>query len=74
MFSLLIVLSSFSEFLATKCLLLNDETWMVRATLINMNHDELKYYPFIISLHKGIGSCKFLSSKICVPKSKRHKC
>ena len=47
---------------------------MVRATLINMNHDDLKYYPFMISLHKGIGSCKFLSSKICVPKSKRHKC
>ena len=50
-----IVLLSFSEYLATKCLLLNDESCMVRPTPIDMNPLELKYYPFMISLNKCIG-------------------
>ena len=53
MFSLFIVLLSFSESLArgrTKCLFLNDEPCMVRPTLIDMNTVELKYYPFMINL------------------------
>ena len=41
---------------------------MVRPTLIDMNHVELKYYPFMISLNKCTGSCNVLSPKICVPK------
>ena len=45
-----IVLLSFSESLATKCLLLNDKPCMVRPTFIDMNPFELKYYPSIISL------------------------
>ena len=68
MFSLFIVLLSFSISLArdrTKCLLLNDEPCMVRPTLINMNPNELEYYPFI---NKCTGSCNVLSPKICVPK------
>ena len=68
MFSLIkqvfIVLVSFSESLATKCVSLNDETCMVRPTLIDLNPIELKYYPFMISLDK----CNVLSPKICVPK------
>ena len=45
MFSLLIVFLSFSQSLATKCLFLNDEKYMVRVrhTLIDMNPVELKY-------------------------------
>ena len=50
MFSLIkhvfIVLLSFSESLATKCLFLNDEPCMVIPTLIYLNPVELKYYPF----------------------------
>ena len=42
MFSLFIVLLSFSISLATKCLILNDEPCMVRPTLIDMNPNELK--------------------------------
>ena len=50
MFSLFIVLLSFISSLArkakvsdqTKCLFLNDETCMVRPTLIDMNPAELK--------------------------------
>ena len=71
MFSLFIVLLSFSESLAcdrTKCLFLNDEPCMVRPTLIDMNPIELKYYPFMISLNKCTGTCNVLSPKICVPK------
>ena len=41
---------------------------MVRPTLINMNHVELKYYPFMISLNKCTGSCNVLSPKIFVTK------
>ena len=71
MFSLFIVLLSFSESFAheqTKCLFLNDKPCMVRPTIIDMNLAELKYYPFIISLNKRTGSCNVLSPKICVPK------
>ena len=68
MFTLFIVLFSFSESLATKCLFLNDELCMVRLTLTDMNPVELKYYPFRISLNKRTESCNVLSPKICVPK------
>ena len=68
MFSLFIVLLSFSKSLATKCLFLNDEPCMIRPTLINMNTVELKYYQFMVSLNKCTSSCIVLPSKICVPK------
>ena len=71
MFSLFIVLLSFISSLAldqTKCLFLNDEPCMVRPALIDMNPNELKYYPFMISLNKCAGSCNVLSPKIFVPK------
>ena len=48
-----IILLIFSESLArdqTKFLFLNDETCMVRSTLINMKQIELNYCPFMISL------------------------
>ena len=69
MFRLLIVLLSISESLATKWFFFfNDELCMVRPTLIYMNSNELKYYPFMISLTKCFGSCNVLSPKLCVPK------
>ena len=75
MFSLFIVLLSFSKSLAcerTKCLFLNDEPCMVRPTIINMNPVELKYYPFMTSLNKCTGSSNVLSPKMCVPKETKH--
>ena len=66
-----IVFLSFIESLAcnwTKCLFWNDESCMVRPTLIDLNSVELKYYRFMISLDKCTGSCNVLSSKIWVPK------
>ena len=58
----------FSEYLATKCLFLNDEPCMVRPTLIDLNPVELRYYPFVISLNKCTGGCSVLSPKIYFPK------
>ena len=59
---------SFSSSLATKCVPLNDETGMIRPTLIDLNPVELKYYPFMISLDKCVGSCNVLSPENIVPK------
>ena len=36
---------------------LNDESCMLRPTLIDLNPIKLKYYPFMISLDKSTGSC-----------------
>ena len=44
---------------------LNDESCLVRPTLINMNPVEFKYHPFIISLNKRTESCNGLSPKTC---------
>ena len=41
---------------------------MIRPTVIDLNSDEFKYYPFIISLNKCTGSCNVLSPEIFVPK------
>ena len=49
---------------------LNDELFIVRPSLIDLNPIELKFYPFIISLNKCCGSCNALSPKICFPKEK----
>ena len=64
------VLVSFSESLATKFVSLNYKPCMARPTLSNLNHVELNYYLFIISLDKCNGSRNAvddLSTKICVP-------
>ena len=64
-------LLSFSIYLArdrTKFLFLNDEPYLVRPTVIDLNPVEPKYYPFMISLNKCTGSCNVLSPKMCVPK------
>ena len=75
MFSLIkqifIVLLSFSESLEsdqTKCLFLNDGSYMVRPGLIDFNPVERKYYAFMISLDKCTASCNVLSPKVYVPK------
>ena len=65
------VLLGFSISLArdkTKYLFLNDEPWMVRPTLIDLNPVEIKCYLFLIYSDKCTGSCNVLSPKICVPK------
>ena len=36
---------------------LNNEPYMIRTTLIDLNPVEVNYYPFTISLEKRSGSC-----------------
>ena len=55
----------------TKCLFLNNEPCMVKRTLIDINPNEIKYYPFMISLNKCAGSCNVLTPKICIPKESK---
>ena len=50
-------LLSFSGYLATKCMSLNNEQCQAKLTLIDLNHVELKYKLFMISLDKYNGSC-----------------
>ena len=74
MFTLFIILLSFSSFLAhdrTKCLFLNDESFMMRPTIIDMNPVELKNYPFMINLKKCTASCYVLSSKYVFQKKQK---
>ena len=47
-----IVLLSFGEHLATKCMSLSNESCVGSPTLIDLNLVELKYHPFMISLIK----------------------
>ena len=73
-----IVVLSFSGSLAiatmvfdrTKCIYLNNELGLVGPTLMNLNSNELHYYPFMVSLGRCDGSCNTLDdllSRILVP-------
>ena len=68
-----IVLVSFNSPFATKCVSLNDEPYMVRPTLIDLNAVELKHYLFMISLDKSTRYCSVLSLKTRVPEKKKTK-
>ena len=49
----LCALSSFSRSLATKCLSLNNQSYITRPTLTDLNPDEhnqrLRHYPFFVN-------------------------
>ena len=65
-----IALLSFSGWLETKFVSLNNEPCMNKPTLIVLNLIKLNCYTFMISLDKFNGSCNVLnglSTKICVP-------
>ena len=51
-----IVLLSFIRSLATNCVSLYNEPYMIRAT-VDLNSVEHNYYPFMISLDKCNGNC-----------------
>ena len=66
-------LLGFSASLEVKCLSLNNELYMTRPTLVDLNPDIFNYYPFKISLDKCRGifnnAVDHLSAKVC-PASK----
>ena len=58
----------------TTCISLNNQTWMNRATFINLKSNEynlgLHYYQFMDNLDRYNGSCNTLDDpfdRICVP-------
>ena len=60
-----IALLSFSEWSVrvadhTKCIILNHKPHFAGPTLLNLNSNELHYYPFMISLDRCYWSCKIL--------------
>ena len=73
MFSLIkqvFIVLSFSSSLATKCVSLYNESYMIRPSLTDLNPFGLKYYPFMISLDNCNGSCNVMN---CNVKSYRQK-
>ena len=54
---LVMVLLRFGRSLATKCIPIINQPFIVGLTLINLNPDELHYYHFIISLNRCDDSC-----------------
>ena len=58
----------------TKCVSLSKQKCMTQPTLINLHPNEysqeLHYYPFLVKLHRCVGSCNTLNdlfNKVCVP-------
>ena len=58
----------------TKCLSLRKQKWIAQPTLINLNPNEysqeLRYYPFAVSLDRCVRSCITLNdlpNKVCRP-------
>ena len=49
---LFIALLSFNGSLATKCVLLSNETGMIKSIFISLNPAKLNCYPFMIRLEK----------------------
>ena len=54
---LALVMLGFNGSLTTKCVSMNSQPCMVRPMFIDLNHDELHYYPFIINLDRCDGGC-----------------
>ena len=53
-----------------KCISINNQQCMVRPMLIDLDLDELHYYPFIISMSRCDGSCNTTENPfggVCVP-------
>ena len=63
------------ELLNIKCVSVNNQQYIVRPTLINLNPDELHYYPFIVSIDRFNGSFNSVNypfHRIWVPKDRGH--
>ena len=63
------MLLKFSGSLAKKCISIHDEPCMTGLNLIDLNPNELHYYPFMASLRKCNGSCNIIDNRcgrICV--------
>ena len=55
-----IALLSFGRSLTTKFKSRDNQPCLAKPTLIDLNHDELRYYPFMVSLDRRDGRCNTL--------------
>ena len=73
---LVLVLLELSGSVAIKCVSVNKHKNMVRSTLIDLNLEELYYYPFFIKINWFDGTCNTDEDplgRICVPNKRRSK-
>ena len=71
---LVLVLLVFGGSTATKCVSVNNQPFIVRPMLTDLNTDELHRSPFIISLDRCNGSFSTVQvpfGRICAPKKKK---
>ena len=55
---------------ALKCVLMNNEECKIRPDILNINRDELSFYPDSVEVNKCSGSCNNINdpyAKLCVP-------
>ena len=63
-------LSSLVNITPLSCISMNNQACKVRPKIINVNSNELVFYPFSIKTSKCSGSCNNINdpyAKICVP-------
>ena len=63
-------LSSLVSTTPLSCILMNNQACKVRPEIVNVNSNELVFYPFSIETSKCSGSCNNINdpyAKICVP-------
>ena len=66
---LILMIFIFSASFITTFMSLNNEPWVIRPALIDLNSFEFIYYPLMISLDECNGSCNVVddsSPKICL--------
>ena len=56
-FMVLVLILCFDGSFAIKCIFINNQQFLVGATLIDLNLDELYYYSFIVSMNRCHGRC-----------------
>ena len=60
----------FGRSLAIKWICMNNQQCITRPTIIDLNLDELHYYPFIINMNRCDRSCNTVEDplgRICIP-------
>ena len=59
-FIVLVLMLDFGGSLAIKCISVNNQPCMIRPMRINLNPDELRYCPFIVSMDRCDGICNIV--------------
>ena len=53
-----------------KCVLVNNQKCKIRPQIMNVNSNELSFYPYSVKINKCSGSCNNINdprAKLCVP-------